>query len=115
GDKFVFVASKSKGLITTQPTTPWLVRRDSVSGKWGKAEKLFDKGICTSVAFGNSDKWIVASVDYFKLGALQNLAYLITDQEKLGDLRGYKHTLQILDADNRKVLTIYTSANFGLR
>lgn len=114
GDKIVFIASKGKGLITTPPTDAWIVSKDKVTGIWAKPEKLLDKGICTSIALGNSDSWIIASVDYFKLAALQNLAYIIVDHQKLGDLRGYKHVIEILDVQTREVIMILTSKDFGL-
>lgn len=116
GDKFVFVANESKGFlpIPNPPTTPFLVKRDS-TGAWGKPEKLLDKGLCTGIAFGNSDKWLIASVDYFTLAALKNLIYIISDPNKLGDYRGYKHRILIIDAQTRKEIMNLSSDDFGLK
>ncbi len=114
GDKFVFVASKSKPFLPVPPSTAWLCKRDPATGIWGKPEQLIDKGLCLGIAFGNSDKWIIASQAYFKITGLRNLAY-IADREKIGNLKGFKHRLEIIDAETRKEVMTFSPADFGLK
>ena len=114
GDKCVFIASKSKGLLPFPPTIAWMVKRDPVSGGWSRPVRLLSDGLCTSIAFANADKWLVASVDYFSLAALQNIFLLFTNPDALGDLHGFTHRLEIIDTRTKEKLMSFSPEDFGL-
>lgn len=116
GNKIVYIAKGETDMQGTPPTTAWMVSKKD--GAWQEPEKLPISGFVTSVAFAHNDEWIVASTSHgtFK-GFMKVLKLALNGQtEKIGDLLGFDHRIEIRDAKKpKKTLYSFEPKKFNLQ
>ncbi|MFZ3229512.1 MAG: hypothetical protein WA160_04855 [Pseudobdellovibrio sp.] len=115
GDKMTFIAKDSTDFQAAPPTTAWIVKKNN-NNLWASPVKLPWGGMITSISFANHDQWLVASISKGTIsGYVSILKNIFGDHEKIGDLLGFKHRIQIFNAKNPKELVMSLSPeDFGL-
>lgn len=115
GNKIVYIAKAETDIQQAPPTTAWMVTKKD--GVWQEPEKLPISGYVTSVTFAHNDEWIVASTSHGTAkGYLKILKLALSgDTDKIGDLMGFEHRIEIRDAlKPKKKIFNFKPADFSL-
>jgi hypothetical protein len=115
GNQITFIAKSLNELSSAPPTSAW--RTHKTADGWSEPQQIPLKGMVTSIAFGHQDQWIVVTSSRGTVtGYKKILSNLFSDREKIGDLEGFDHRIEILDSkDTSKVLYTLTAKDLGLQ
>lgn len=115
GNQMTFLAKTLRDFSSASPPTTAFITK-KVNGKWTEPQELQWRGMVTSIAFANNDKWLVVSNSHGSVkGYLTILKNLFGDRELIGNLENFKHRIEIYDATRpKKLLFSMDSSMFGL-
>lgn len=115
GKQIAFIAKTQREFSQAPPTTSWLIKK--TANQWSAPAILPWGGKVTSVTFANQDRWLVASNSRGTVSGYGTiLKNLFGDREKIGDLFGFDHRIEIYDAANpKKLLKAFTPQEMGLK
>lgn len=115
GNQIAYIAKNETDMKSAPPTRAWLVKK--MDNKWQEPVTLPWSGMVTSVTFANQDKWLVVSNSHGTFnGYLKIVENFFKDREKIGDLEGFKHRIEIYDAQKpSKKLYSMRPEDFGLK
>ncbi len=115
GRQVAYIAKTLQDFSQAPPTTAWLIKQ--TGDQWSPAAKMPWGGKVTSVSFANQDRWLVVSNSHSTLSGYGTIVKnLFGDREKIGDLLGFDHRIEIYDAQNpKKLLMSFTSEDMGLK
>ncbi len=115
GRQVAFIAKTLQDFPQAPPTTAWLIKQ--TGNQWSPAAKMPWGGKVTSVSFANQDRWLVVSNSHSTLSGYGTIVKnLFGDREKIGDLLGFEHRIEIYDAASpKKLIKAFTPQEMGLK
>lgn len=115
GKQIAFIAKTTRDFSQAPPTTAWLIKQ--TANQWSTPIVMPWGGKVTSVTFANQDKWLVVSNSHATVSGYGSIIKnLFGDREKIGDLSGFEHRIEIYDTLTPKNLIMsFTPQDMGLK